>query len=90
MKDELGLSRKTREKHMAELQELDVLIKYLWVEDRHKFRRESDRTKLALYLLILAFTAARPGAVVVSDAYRNSGECMKYRVRQLSNLERAG
>ncbi len=86
LKNRVGLSRKTRKKPMADSHDLDVLIDYLWVHDQHAFKQESDRVKLHLYLLILAFTASRPGAVVVSDAYRNSGESLTYRVRQISNL----
>lgn len=35
MKDLLALSSKARLKLMADSQDLEVLIRYLWVEDKH-------------------------------------------------------
>jgi hypothetical protein len=65
---------------MADSQDLEVLIRYLWVEDKHSFRNQLDLVKLHFFLLCLAYTVARAGAVVVSDSYRNSNEAMTYRV----------
>jgi hypothetical protein len=80
LKQELTLSSKARPKPMAASQELDVLLRYLWAEDQHIFKQEHFRVQLALYLLILSYTAARPGTLVVSDAYRNSDEALKFKV----------
>jgi hypothetical protein len=69
-----------RKKSVMGTQDLDDILHYLWVNDRHKYIDEFDRVKIALYLLLIAYTAARPGAVVVSDCYRNSSEALKYKV----------
>jgi hypothetical protein len=81
LKNRYGLSNKARPKPVAEVQDAEEMIYYLWAEDEHFFNDERTRIQLVLYFLILAFTAARPGAVIVSDCYRNSNECMTYRVR---------
>lgn len=86
LKDELGLSSKGRAKPTADTQDLDALIHHLWAEDKHTYRQEFDRVKLAFYLLLLAYTAARPGAVIVSDAYRNSNQALSYRVSPRTNF----
>jgi hypothetical protein len=69
---------------MVDSQDLEMLLHYLWAEDKHNFRQELDRVKLHLYLLLLAYTAARPGAIIVLDAYRNSNEALTYRVSYIS------
>jgi hypothetical protein len=57
-----------RKKSVMGTQDLDDILHYLWVDDRHKYIDE------------FAYTAARPGAIVVSDCYRNSSEALKYKV----------
>ncbi|KAL5351917.1 hypothetical protein ACLOAV_003779 [Pseudogymnoascus australis] len=79
LKDLLALSSKARLKPMADSQDLEVLICYLWVEDKHSFRNQLNLVKLHFFLLCLAYTVARAGAVVVSDSYRNSNEAITYR-----------
>jgi hypothetical protein len=65
---------------MADSQDLEMLIHYLWVEDKHSFRNQLDRVKLHFFLLCLTYTIARLGVVVISDSYRNSNEAITYRV----------
>ncbi|KFY66947.1 hypothetical protein V496_01840 [Pseudogymnoascus sp. VKM F-4515 (FW-2607)] len=79
LKTSLKLSNKTRTKPVMASQDLDTLLHFLWAKDQHIFRQELTRVKLHLYLLILAYTAARTGAVIVSDAYRNSNEALLYK-----------
>jgi hypothetical protein len=62
------------------VKDAEVMINYLWTEDEHFFHDERTRIQLALYFLMLVFCASRPGAIVVSDSYRNSNVCMTYRV----------
>ena len=52
----------------------------MWKEDSHKFRRGLDRIKLHFYILLLAYTAARPGAIIESSAYARTNEALTYRV----------
>ena len=53
LKELLGLSRASRPKLVADSQDLEMLLRYLWLEDKHNFRHEIDRVKLHLYLLLL-------------------------------------
>jgi len=76
-----NLSSARRPKPEIDSQDLDEYLLFLWKRDRHDFEAERLRGQTALYLLILAFTAARPGAVIVSDAYRKSNESLRYKVR---------
>ncbi|RDL41173.1 uncharacterized protein BP5553_01152 [Venustampulla echinocandica] len=79
LKAELGLSSKVREKLVIDDEDLTSIIRFLWEEDQYIFRRESERVKLTLLVLILVYTVARPGAVVESSAYRNSTEALLYK-----------
>ena len=61
--------------------DLDDILHFLWAEDQFNFQPdESVRTKVALFILVLIFTSQRPGAVVVSDAYRKSLQAITYKV----------
>jgi len=65
--------------------DLDEILMFLWVEDEHVFQPDdSVRTKLALFILVLIFTAQRPGAIVVSDAYRKSLQAITYKDLQFA------
>ncbi|KAL3421818.1 hypothetical protein PVAG01_05974 [Phlyctema vagabunda] len=80
LKDEFSLSSKRRQKPQMDLKDLEKLLYFLWAEDEHKFTHMRGRVQLAFYLLLLVYTASRPGAVVVSDAYRNTNQALKYKV----------
>jgi hypothetical protein len=80
LKNLYGLSSEERRKPMTASQDLDVLLRYLWAEDQHVYKREHFRIQLALLFLMLTYTAARIGAVVVSDAYRQSNQALTFRV----------
>lgn len=83
LKKQLGLSTRARPKPTAVSQDLEVLLGYLWETDQHVYKREFYRVQLALCLLILAYTAARIGAIIVSDAYRDSNQALTYRVSHI-------
>lgn len=61
-------------------QDLEELLEFLWKHDRYEFVKRRFCPQLAFYLLTLAFTAARPGAVVVSSCYRDSNQALTYGV----------
>ncbi|KAL8641816.1 MAG: hypothetical protein Q9228_001434 [Teloschistes exilis] len=54
---------------------------YHWTLDEDQFFFERDRIQLALFILLLAYTGQRPGAIVESDAKgnRNTNEALKYK-----------
>ena len=74
------LSGKPRLKPIADGRDIEDLIIFMWKDDSHKFRRDLDRIKLHFYILLLAYTAAWPGAIIESSAYARTNEALTYRV----------
>ena len=64
---------------MLSKDDVAVLTKFLWVDDKHKYDHERYRIQLCLFIQLLAYTASRPGAIIESDAYRNSNMALKYK-----------
>ena len=62
---------------------MEDLIISMWKEESHRFRRDLDRIKLHFYILLLAYTAAQPGAIIESSAYAHTNEALTYRVINL-------
>ncbi|KAF7880459.1 uncharacterized protein EAF02_007305 [Botrytis sinoallii] len=75
----LGLSTKTRPKPIASLNDLQDILGYLWMNDPLNFLYERARVQIALLILILVYTASRPGAVIESHAYYMTGQSMRYK-----------
>lgn len=75
----LGLSTKTRPKPIASLNDLQDILSYLWMNDPVNFLYERARIQIALLVLILVYTAARPGAIIESHAYYMTGQAMLYK-----------
>ncbi|TGO90359.1 hypothetical protein BPOR_0067g00010 [Botrytis porri] len=75
----LGLSTKTRPKPIASLNDLKDIIGYLWMNDPLNFLYERARVQIALLILMLVYTASRPGAVIDSHAYYMTGQAMRYK-----------
>ncbi|CZR64905.1 uncharacterized protein PAC_14805 [Phialocephala subalpina] len=80
LKSMYNLSNKSRPKPLTSCEDVEEQIHFLWAEDDRWFYYERTRVQIAFYLLLLTFTAARPGCVVVSDGYRNSNEALTYKV----------
>ncbi|KAF5877807.1 uncharacterized protein Bfra_002177 [Botrytis fragariae] len=75
----LGLSTKTRPKPIASLNDLQDILGYLWMNDPLNFLYERARVQIALLILILVYTASRPGALIESHAYYMTGQSMRYK-----------
>jgi hypothetical protein len=72
---------KKRRKETARAADLDILLDQLWNKDSQKhFKHERVRVQIALYLQMLSYSGSCPGALIVSDSYRNSNESLKYKV----------
>lgn len=56
------------------------MIRFIWTEDPHIYLHERTRIQLVLFLQILAYSAARPGAIVESSCYRKSRQALTYKV----------
>ncbi|KAL9050325.1 MAG: hypothetical protein Q9206_005133 [Seirophora lacunosa] len=54
---------------------------YHWIFDTETFPTERDRVQLAFFILLLAYTGSRPGAIVESDikGIRRTNEALKYK-----------
>ena len=63
-------------------QDLDYILRFLWVKDTQIFKTNADRNKLALYLLMLAYTAARPGALLSTDECEEQIHSLRYKVSE--------
>ncbi|KAF8847345.1 hypothetical protein BDZ45DRAFT_681948 [Acephala macrosclerotiorum] len=74
-----NLSNKSRPKPLASCEDIEEYLHFLWAEDDRWYNYERTRVQIAFYILLLTFTAARPGCVVVSDGYRNSNEALTYK-----------
>lgn len=81
MKDAYKLSNKSRPKPVASHEDVEEYLRFLWIEDTHAHVLPITKAQIACFLLMLTFAAARPGAVVVSDCYRNSNEALTFGVR---------
>ncbi|KAK6495730.1 hypothetical protein TWF481_002777 [Arthrobotrys musiformis] len=68
-----------RGKPLAKATDLFVLLNYHWALDTSILRHERYRIQLPLILMIMAFTASRPGALVESNCRRGTNESLKYK-----------
>jgi hypothetical protein len=80
--DEVNLTHTNRTKELAGSADLEELLTFLWIEDRHQMKYKRQYIQLALYLQLACYTAQRPGSIVVSDAWRQSQDSIRYRVSQ--------
>ncbi|KAF4637155.1 hypothetical protein G7Y89_g938 [Cudoniella acicularis] len=76
LKPEFGLTSEKRLKLVADTQDLSDILRFLWLEDTHRYREEPTRVTLTLFLQVLFYTAARPGVVVAAASYPGSNECL--------------
>ncbi|KAL8903798.1 MAG: hypothetical protein Q9207_003690 [Kuettlingeria erythrocarpa] len=87
-----GLARGSLPKYTVGYNGILGALCYHWISDTEKFPLERDRVQLALFILLLAYTGARPGAIVESDVagIRQSNEALKYRDIQLKLVRPSG
>ncbi len=79
--DDHGLTRGMQAKHVIGHKGLRAALYYHWKFDTELFSTERDRVQLAAILLFLAYTGARPGAIVESDCkgIRRTNAALRYR-----------
>jgi hypothetical protein len=63
---------------MMSEQDIHYLVDFLWARDVQVFPDESERLNLCLFILMLFYTAARPGAILESGRYVGSGDTLLY------------
>ncbi|RAL60102.1 hypothetical protein DID88_000727 [Monilinia fructigena] len=74
-----GFEYKNPPKPIASLNDLQDILGYLWMNDPLNFLYERARVQIALLILILVYTASRPGALIESHAYYMTGQSMRYK-----------
>jgi hypothetical protein len=80
------LPTKPRERFLVNGKDIDYLLRHLFVDDGHDYVHERVRVQTASSLSLFAGSGARAGAVVESSAYRESNECLYYRVCNLMTM----
>lgn len=62
------------------VEDLRCLLKYHWINDEKRYPTERQRIQLSLVLLISAFSASRPGAILASGTTQKSrDQYLRYR-----------
>jgi hypothetical protein len=61
------------------INDLLLVLQYHWAFDREAFPHERQRVQLSLLLLMAAYTATRPGALVESGCARGSNRAICYK-----------
>lgn len=80
MTPKYGLETKHREKFHVTATDLDLLLKRLFQDDDHDYIHERARFQDAFALSLFSGSGARAGAIVESSSYRNTNECLYYKV----------
>ena len=60
--------------------DIDYLLRHLFENDDHDYLHERMRVQIGSALSLFAGSGARAGAVVESSSYRNTNECLYYKV----------
>lgn len=61
---------------MASMEDVATLLRHMWTEKEYAFPNERYRVQLLLFLKLMVFSASHPGAIAVSDGYRDTNESM--------------
>lgn len=80
MPRKFGLGTGAKEKFEALESDLDNLTRNLWRSDECCLRHDRIRLQLTFYVLVHAYSGARPGTFLEGKYYRGSGRCLKYKV----------
>lgn len=86
--DEYDLDLSVRDKPTLGIEDLLVILRYHWCLDTATVPHERYTVQMPLLILMTAFTASRPGALVESSCARGSNEALRYRdvvLRVLAN-----
>jgi hypothetical protein len=65
---------------MVTAKDIDYLLRGLFGDNWHDYRHERARVQTSSVLAIFAGSGSRAGAVVESSDYRDTNECLYYRV----------
>lgn len=82
-----NLERGMKPKHTIGHHTLMGMLHHHWTFDTSRFSHERERVQLPTVLLFLAYTGVRPGAIIESSCYRNTGQALLYRDVKLKLLQ---
>ena len=79
--DELGLKDLAYAKEFADWTDVKIMIHYIIALDLHEYKQNRFRVQLVFLYLLFSASGERPGAVVRSEAYRNTNDALRYKVK---------
>ena len=78
LKDLAPISTRVHVKHVADIVDVEILIRAFWADKKH-FRTHRMRVQMVATINLSAISSERPGAVVESTNYRHSNQCIEWR-----------
>jgi len=76
---EYDLSETAQVKPTMSVDDLLQLLHHHWALCTDYYPVEQQRVQHALLILLMAYTSARPGALVEGSGYYNTNDCLKYK-----------
>ncbi|KAI9763720.1 MAG: hypothetical protein M1839_006318 [Geoglossum umbratile] len=76
---EYDLSETAQVKPTMSVDDLLQLLHHFWALCTDYYPVERQRVQHALLILLMAYTSARPGALVEGSGYYNTNDCLKYK-----------
>ena len=72
-------------------EDLRCLFRHHWVDDKKRYPTERQRIQMSLLLLLSAFTASRPGAILANGSAQESrNQFLRYRDIELMLVAEPG
>ena len=65
-----------------------LLLHHHWALSTDYYTIERERVQLALIILFMACTTARPSTLVGGGGYYNTNDCLKYKIKDPGNTHR--
>ncbi|KAJ7509834.1 hypothetical protein B0H11DRAFT_1791320, partial [Mycena galericulata] len=77
LRDVAPLSNKVRDKPIVTLLDLEIIVRAIW-DDKQIFHTNRMKTQCSAVCLLSTLSSERPGAIMVSDCYRETNEAMTW------------
>lgn len=75
---EYCLDLSERPKPILTVDDLFQILHYHWASDTDTYPIERQRVQQAFLMLLLVYTASRPGAIIESSSYAGTNEALRY------------
>lgn len=83
--DPLKLASVYKPDYQLTIEDVRIILQFLWCRDDRVFADERYRIQMALLILVLAYSGARPDAFVESTSQRGTNEYLLYKVGNTVN-----